>query len=113
MVKAVWNGAVIAESDKPEVVDGNQYFPPESLNKEFLRDSSTTSVCGWKGTANYYTLEVNGESNTDAAWVYREPKEAASNIKDHVAFWKGVELHNVGDDGEGKTAPPGESCKLD
>jgi len=92
MVQAIWNNVVIAESDKTEIVEGNHYFPQEALKKEFFRDSSTTSVCGWKGTANYYSLEVDGQTNADAAWVYRDPKEAASNIKDYVAFWKGVEV---------------------
>ncbi len=92
MVQAIWNGQVIAESDNTESVEGNHYFPPGSLKEEFFKDSSTTTVCGWKGTANYYTIEVDGQTNADAAWVYRDPKEAASNIKDYVAFWKGVEV---------------------
>ena len=90
MPKAIWNGAVLAQSDTTEMVEGNHYFPPQSINREFLRESETTSFCGWKGTANYLTVEVNGETNQDAAWYYVEPKPEAANIKDHVAFWKGV-----------------------
>lgn len=91
-MKAIWNNAVIAESDDTVVVEGNHYFPPESVNRELLRDSATQSVCPWKGTASYYTLEVNGESNPDAAWYYPETKDAAANIKGRVAFWKGVQV---------------------
>ena len=90
MPKATWNGAVLAESDSCEVVEGNQYFPPESLNMDYFKPSNTTSTCGWKGLANYYTLEVEGQQNKDAAWYYAAPKEAASNIKGYVAFWRGV-----------------------
>ena len=92
MAKAVWNGSVIAESDTFEVVEGNIYFPPESVNKEYFKESSAHSTCPWKGEASYYTLEVDGKTNSDAAWFYPEPKDAAANIKDHVAFWKGVEV---------------------
>ena len=92
MAVAKWNGAVIAESDATEVVDGNHYFPRESVKREYLKDSDTTTVCGWKGTANYYTLTVDGKENVDAAWYYATPKPEAENIKDHVAFWKGVEV---------------------
>ncbi len=90
MPKAIWNGTVIAESDQTEVVEGNHYFPLSSVKQEYLKPSQTTSNCFWKGTAQYYTVEVEGQENTDAAWVYPDPKEAASNIKNHVAFWKGV-----------------------
>ncbi len=90
MVCASWNGAVLAESDRTEVVEGNHYFPPESVHRDFLRESETTSFCSWKGTASYYHVEVNGETNRDAAWYYSQPKEAAANIVDHLAFWKGV-----------------------
>ncbi len=90
MAKAIWNGRVLAQSDDTVVVEGNHYFPPESLDKSLFRDSKTTTVCGWKGTANYFTVEVDGEVNEDAAWVYRSPKQAAAQIKDHVAFWRGV-----------------------
>lgn len=95
MPKASWNGQIVAESDATELVEGNHYFPPESLKKEFFEDSATTSVCGWKGTANYYTLNVNGQQNVDAAWFYPEPKQAASNILGYVAFWKGVTVEDT------------------
>ena len=92
MVKASWNGEVIAESDSTMIVDGNHYFPPDSIKREFFKDSATTSVCGWKGTATYYTLAVNGEENVDAAWCYPEAKEEAKKFEGYVAFWKGVEV---------------------
>jgi uncharacterized protein (DUF427 family) len=92
MARAVWNGQVLAESDTFEIVEGNVYFPPETLRQEFFRDSITTSVCPWKGTANYYDVVVDGAVNKDAAWVYREPKRAAANITGHIAFWRGVEV---------------------
>jgi len=94
MPKAIWNGQVIAESDKTEVVDGNHYFPAESISQEFFRDNTHTTVCGWKGTANYYDLVVDGSVNEQAAWYYAEPFEAAQNIKGSVAFWKGVEVQD-------------------
>jgi uncharacterized protein (DUF427 family) len=92
MAKAIWNGTVIAESTDTVEVEGNQYFPAESVKKEFLRESQTHSVCPWKGKASYYSLEVNGKSNPDAAWFYPEPSDAAKNIKGRVAFWKGVSV---------------------
>jgi uncharacterized protein (DUF427 family) len=92
MPKAVWRESVIAESDDVQVVEGNYYFPPGSIKKEFLRASDTTSVCPWKGTASYYSIEVGGETNADAAWFYPDPKDAASHIKGYVAFWRGVEV---------------------
>lgn len=92
MPKATWNGVTIAESDQTEVVEGNHYFPPESLNRDLVRESDTTSVCGWKGTANYYDIEVDGSTNKDAAWYYSDPKPEASNIAGYVAFWKGVQV---------------------
>ncbi|TQV67001.1 DUF427 domain-containing protein [Exilibacterium tricleocarpae] len=92
MMRAIWNGAVIAASDDTEVVEGNHYFPPESLNREFLQLSDTQTVCGWKGTASYYTVVVNGKQNPDAAWFYPEPKQAAEQITDYVAFWRGVDV---------------------
>lgn len=92
MATAKWNGEVIAESDTIEVVEGNVYFPPEAIRKEFFEDSETTTECSWKGTARYYHLKVNGEVNVDAAWYYPEPKEAAKKIKGYVAFWRGVEV---------------------
>ncbi|MFN2428267.1 MAG: DUF427 domain-containing protein [Candidatus Binatia bacterium] len=91
-MKAVWNGTIIADSDDTVVVEGNHYFPADSVNQGVLVPSSTTTVCSWKGTANYYTLEVHGEKNIDAAWYYAEPKAAAENIRGRVAFWKGVEI---------------------
>ncbi len=89
-MKAIWNNTVLAESDETVEVEGNQYFPRESLNQEYFEESTHTSVCPWKGTANYFTLRVDGEENPDAAWYYAEPKEAAREISGHVAFWKGV-----------------------
>jgi uncharacterized protein (DUF427 family) len=92
MPKAVWNGAVIAESDNTVVVEGNHYFPPNSVACEYLHDSSHQTVCGWKGTANYYDVVVDGQTNEQAAWYYADPKPEAAQIKDFVAFWKGVEI---------------------
>ena len=92
MPKAIWNNAVIAESDQTEMVEGNHYFPPDSLRKEYFRDRKTHSVCPWKGTASYYTLQVDGKENPDAAWYYPDPKAAASRIAGRVAFWKGVKV---------------------
>jgi uncharacterized protein (DUF427 family) len=92
MPRAVWHGTVIAQSDRCEVVEGNPYFPPDAVKREYLRDSATHTVCGWKGTANYYDVVVDGEANHDAAWYYPEPKPAAHNIKGYVAFWKGVKI---------------------
>ena len=92
MAKAIWNDAVLAESDDYEMVEGNVYFPPGTINKEYFKDSDTHSTCFWKGKASYYDVEVNGEMNKDAAWYYPEPKSKAEHIKDHVAFWKGVEI---------------------
>ncbi len=86
-MKAVFNNQVIAESDATEVVEGNHYFPPGSLKQEFLKESSQHSTCPWKGEAAYYSIEAGGETAKDAAWYYPEPKDAASNIKDHVAFY--------------------------
>ena len=86
MMKAIWNGAVLAESAATIEVEGNQYFPPDSIKKEYFRPSETHSTCPWKGEASYYHIEVNGETNSDAAWYYPNPKEAAANIKDYVAF---------------------------
>ena len=91
-MKAEWNGAVIAESDKTVVIEGNHYFPPDSLRREYLKSSATTTVCPWKGTANYYSVVVEGQENHDAAWHYPNPKEAAAEIKDHVAFWRGINV---------------------
>lgn len=90
MPKATWNGTVLAESNTTVKVEGNHYFPPEALHEDFFKPSSQTSVCPWKGTASYYDVTVAGETNAGAAWYYPEPKDAAKNIKDHVAFWRGV-----------------------
>jgi uncharacterized protein (DUF427 family) len=92
MAKASWGGKVIAESDTTVVVEGNQYFPPEAVKKELLKPSSHTTVCPWKGTAHYYHIEVNGMQNDNAAWYYPEPKPAAAEIKDRIAFWRGVRV---------------------
>ena len=92
MPQAVWNGTVIADSDETVVVEGNHYFPPDSVHREFLRESSTHTHCPWKGDASYCSLVVNGEENTDAAWFYPEPLPAAAEIAGHFAFWKGVEV---------------------
>ena len=92
MARATWNGAVIAESESYEMVEGNVYFPPEAVNRAYLRESATNTVCGWKGTASYYDVVVDGDANADAAWYYPDPMDAAANIRDHVAFWKGVEV---------------------
>lgn len=90
MPKAIWNGVVLAESDGCEVVEGNQYFPPDSIKQEFFQPSNTHTTCPWKGQANYYNIVVNGEENKDAAWYYPDPKEKANNIKGYIAFWRGV-----------------------
>lgn len=94
MAKAIWNGQVVAESDQTEVVDGNHYFPVEAIEQEFFKPSETTSVCGWKGTASYYNLVVDGQENKDAVWCYRDPKPEAENLKGRYAFWKGVEVQD-------------------
>ncbi|WP_072381849.1 DUF427 domain-containing protein [Novosphingobium sp. NDB2Meth1] len=92
MVEARWKGVVIARSDDTVVVEGNHYFPLDSIDPTVLRPSATTTVCPWKGTANYYSLVVGGEENLNAAWYYAEPKPAANEIKGRVAFWKGVQV---------------------
>jgi len=92
MARATWNGAVLAESDAVEIVEGNVYFPPDAVRREHLRDSQTHTVCGWKGTASYYDVEVEGQRNRDAAWTYPAPKEAARQITGFVAFWHGVQV---------------------
>lgn len=89
-MKATWNGAVLAESDDTVVVEGNHYFPVESLNRELFTDSDTHTTCPWKGTASYFSVAVDGKVNADAAWYYPEPSAAAAQIKDRVAFWRGV-----------------------
>ncbi|MEM6316715.1 MAG: DUF427 domain-containing protein [Bacteroidota bacterium] len=90
--QAIWNNQVIAESDDLVKIEGNYYFPADSLNKDFIKESSTHSTCPWKGVASYYTLSVDGQENKDAAWYYSAPKHAAKSIEGRVAFWKGVEM---------------------
>jgi uncharacterized protein (DUF427 family) len=90
MPKATWNGATLAESDKCIVIEGNQYFPLEAVRRDYLKASDTHTTCPWKGLASYYNVEVDGKVNQDAAWYYPEPKDAAKEIKDYVAFWHGV-----------------------
>ena len=92
MPKAVWNGQILAESDDTIVVEGNHYFPPDSINREYLDGSDHLTVCPWKGEASYYDIVVNGDRNRDAAWYYPDPKPAASEIRDYVAFWRGVSV---------------------
>jgi len=91
-MKAIWNNVKLAESDKTIVVEGNHYFPPESVNEQYFKESATHTTCPWKGVAGYFDIVVDGQNNADAAWYYPEPKEAASEIKNYVAFWKGVEV---------------------
>jgi uncharacterized protein (DUF427 family) len=92
MAKALWNGVTIAESDTFEVVEGNDYFPASAVKREYVEDSATHTTCSWKGVASYYNVVTAGQINRDAAWYYPTPKDAAKQIKDHVAFWKGVSV---------------------
>ena len=92
MARAIWKDKVIAESDDYKVVEGNLYFPRESVHSEYLKESPKHTVCPWKGLASYYSLDVEGDENSDAAWFYPEPSSAASEIKDYVAFWRGVKI---------------------
>ena len=92
MARAIWKGAVLAESDRTIVVEGNHYFPPDAVRRDHFRESETHTVCGWKGTASYYDVVVGGEVNKDAAWYYPTPKDAAKEIADYVALWRGVEM---------------------
>ena len=92
MIRAMWNGAVLAEAAETIQLEGNDYFPESSVNREFLSESSTTTVCPWKGTAHYYTVTVDGQDNPDAAWYYPTPSQRAQQINGHVAFWKGVRI---------------------
>ena len=94
MAKAIWNGTVIAESDQTVMVEGNHYFPPESVRREYLDDSRTHTRCYWKGKASYYDVVVDGQANPDAAWYYPDPSKAADQIKDYVAFWRGVKVES-------------------
>lgn len=91
-MKAIWNSQIIAESDNTVQIEGNHYFPMDSIKKEFYESSNTKTTCHWKGEASYYSLNVNGQINKDAAWYYPNPKAMASGIKSHVAFWKGVKI---------------------
>ncbi|MBI1815284.1 MAG: DUF427 domain-containing protein [Deltaproteobacteria bacterium] len=92
MPRAIWNGAVLAESDRCVVVEGNQYFPIDAVNPAYLKPSETHTVCSWKGTASYYDVVVNDQTNKDAAWFYPIPKDAAQQITGYVAFWRGVQV---------------------
>ncbi|MCA2626160.1 MAG: DUF427 domain-containing protein [Microcystis flos-aquae TF09] len=92
MAKAIWNGAVVAESDNCEIVEGNYYFPPDTVKAEYFQPSNTHTICSWKGEASYYTLRVDGQDNKDAAWYYPDPKPKAQNIKGYIAFWRGVKV---------------------
>ena len=92
MVKAIWNDTIIAESDDTVVVEGNHYFPADAIKSEYFKQSQTTTVCPWKGTAHYYSLNIGGQENADAAWYYPAPKQAAETIKDRIAFWRGVKV---------------------
>ena len=94
MARARWNGCVIAESERCEMVEGNHYFPPDSVRRDLLQNSATHTTCGWKGIASYYHVVVDGETNKDAAWYYPDPKPAARNIAGYVAFWKGVKVES-------------------
>jgi uncharacterized protein (DUF427 family) len=91
-MKAIWKGAILAESDETIVVEGNHYFPPDSINREYFRETDTHTTCYWKGLASYYDIEVEGEVNKDAAWYYPSPKDAAKHITGYVAFWRGVRV---------------------
>ena len=92
MPKAIWNGQVVAQSDQTKMIEGNHYFPPDSIHRDYFRENPTTTVCGWKGTASYYDLVVDGEVNSGSAWYYPNPKSEAAQITGYVAFWKGVEV---------------------
>lgn len=91
-MRAIWNDKIIAESDDYIELEGNIYFPSSKVKQEYLRPSTTTTVCAWKGTAHYYDIVIDENTNKDAAWYYPEPKTAAENIKNHIAFWRGIEV---------------------
>jgi len=93
-MKATWNNTILAESDDTVIVEGNHYFPPQSIKREYFQESATHTSCPWKGEASYYNVVVDGQLNKDAAWYYPDPKPAATEIKDHVAFWRGVKVEN-------------------
>lgn len=94
MAKATWNGAVLAESSKTEIVEGNHYFPPDAIDKQYFQESSTHTTCPWKGIASYYNVVVDGQVNKDAAWYYPTAKEKAKNIEGYIAFWRGVKVES-------------------
>lgn len=104
--RAIWNGTVLAESDRTVQIEGNQYFPPESIKTEHFRPSTHTTACPWKGTASYYTIEADGRTNRDAAWYYPDPSPASRQIKDHIAFWKGVRVTEAGSTPAGEAPGP-------
>ena len=93
-MKAIWNNGILPESDDTVVIEGNHYFPPESIQREYFQESATHTTCPWKGEASYYNVVVDGQINKDAAWYYPDPKPAAAEIKDHVAFWRGIKVEN-------------------
>jgi uncharacterized protein (DUF427 family) len=95
MYQAIWNGVALAESDKTVKLEGNQYFPPDSIDRQYFKDSQNQTVCPWKGVASYYDIEVDGKVNKGAAWTYPAPSKAAAQIKNHVAFWGGVKVKKV------------------
>ena len=92
MVKAIWNGAVLAESDQTIMVEGNHYFPPASIHQEYFVESDSHTICSWKGVASYYDIQVDGKTNNNAAWYYLAPQPAAEKITGHIAFWHGVQV---------------------
>jgi uncharacterized protein (DUF427 family) len=92
MIKAMWNGKILAQSDHTIVVEGNHYFPPDAINREYFTESESHSLCPWKGVASYFNIQADGQVNRDAGWYYPKPSEAAGNIKDYVAFWRGVKI---------------------
>ena len=102
-VRAIWNGVVLAESSETRVVEGNHYFPPESINREYFQESAYHTVCPWKGQASYYDVVADGQVNKNAAWYYPNPSQAAGQIRDYVAFWNGVRVQRVRDDGEAES----------
>ncbi len=112
MLQAVWNGAVLAEAETTVKIEGNHYFPAGSLHRSYFSDSDTTTRCPWKGVAHYYNVTVGGKVNPDAAWYYPDPSPAASQIKDHVAFWHGVRIERVRDGGRAGTERGGLVARL-
>ncbi len=94
MAKAIWNGIVLAESDNTQIVEGNHYFPPETIKREYFRENSSHTTCPWKGEASYYDIVVDGQVNKGGAWYYADPKPAAAQIKEYVAFWRGVQVES-------------------